>query len=142
MPKRQSRTKKLISTEIQGDDSYVVITMPTVQESRDMQERFREYQMIVDKAKAHVDQLSKSDDNPNGTLDAAIEAVYKAETALSDYQMNAISEYVNDWNWVGDDEKPLPSPGDSESIELLTMGELNYLVNAIMNSNEKKGKRG
>lgn len=141
MPKRVSRKKRLISTEVQGGDSYVVINMPTVKETRDKQVIMADYQQAVDIAEMAV-KSERNAESPNGNLIEAMNRLRKAETLLNDYAMTAIANYVVEWNWVGDDEKPLGQPNDPDVFAQLTMGEINYLTSEIMGLNEKKGKRG
>jgi len=61
--------------------------------------------------------------------------------ALSDSEKLArndrfIAEHVVDWNWVDDDDKPLPLPRDEPAIvDQLTREEIEYL-NALMTEGE------
>jgi len=96
---RRKNTVRVDTPEVQGDDSYVVVTQPTV----------REIRLI----------LAESGDNL-ATLNAAIKT---------------LAPHIREWDWVDDDDEPLPLPKDDESvIEQLTIGELNVLFTALVGS--------
>ena len=51
-----------------------------------------------------------------------------------------ITNHVIEWDWVGDDDQPLPLPKDDPSVfAVLTVQEVAFLTEAITGTAEKKG---
>lgn len=98
MPKRMN-TRRFVSTEMQGEDSYVVVSRLTVGEAKEI----------------HKIQSAKADDE-----DANIDDL---NAVLPLY-----AEHIKDWNWVDDDGKPLPLPNKDQTVlDRLTDAEFAYL---------------
>jgi hypothetical protein len=135
MPKRQSHTKTVISTELQGADSWVIINMPTVQEARAMDDQLKAYTRLVELAEHKVKSLlnSEHEDYANALSELAI-----AQETLGDFSVNILANYVKDWNWVDDDTNPLPPPSTEGIVDKLYMSEFKWLMSQVIGSDEKK----
>jgi hypothetical protein len=118
MPQR-IKNIHLVSTEIQGSDSWVDIKPLTVEQYN------RATDLVLEARESEVDQAVRA--------------------ALDLKQRELFAEVVAGWNWVDNDDKPLPSPAGNPGVfELLTMAELNYIGEAInkgMTIEKKDGKK-
>lgn len=85
--------RRFETPEVQGDDSYVVATLPTV----------GEVQPIVE-------------------MEAAGRDTFEAKRAI-------VTDHVVEWNWVGDDGRPLPV-----DVDLLTTDEYELLIDLLLGS--------
>ena len=126
MPVRQN-VRKIISTEVQGDDSFVSIISPKIEEVKAQQASM---QPLRDELAAIEAELKAS-----GLTDLEIKSHPRyaaANEKLSDAGTKLMVGYIKDWNWVDDDGKPLPKPSeDSSVINQLTVGELTWLSNSF-----------
>lgn len=105
MPRRQNRIRAA-TPDVQGEDSYVVVTLPTTQE-----------------LKAIIG-LDDSD-------------------GLQAFESGAglIRKHVREWNWVDDDDKPLPLPKDDpDVIGELTAQEFRTILDVMTGSADGKKK--
>lgn len=112
MPKRQS-VKKINSDEVQGEGSYIVITSPKVKE---MDKHRKELKPAYEKMQ------KLNDSNDTESLEY-LELSEQIETAGRDL----IIRFVKEWNWVDDDENPLPPPHEEGVLNMLTLQELKWL---------------
>jgi hypothetical protein len=110
MPQRQN-TRRFLSSAVQGDDSYVVVTRLTVGEAKNI----------------HKMQVARGEDNPDiDSLEAVIPLYI---------------QHIADWNWVDDDGKPLPLPKqDPGVIDQLTDQEFAYLGDILADEVEASGE--
>jgi hypothetical protein len=100
---RRKNRKRIQTASVQGDDSYVVVTLPSVADIR------------------------------------AIAALEGQNAEAFDGTVKIIAEHVHEWNWVDDDDKPLPSPvADPTVVELLTTEEYKLLVQLLLGSEETR----
>ena len=61
-----------------------------------------------------------------------IQRMVKEEISAFDLGGFLLKQNVLDWNWVDDDDEPLPNPQDDpDVIELLTDAEIEILGNAL-----------
>lgn len=103
MPARQN-LKTVASDEVQGDGSWV---------------KLRPYTVAQHNLRAVL-------------LRRAQAAETEAETQAIEAELWALfAEVVVSWNWVGDDDKPLPQPTDAGVYQLLTMPEMQFLGRAV-----------
>jgi len=106
MPKRQNIVR-LDSSEVQGEGSFVVVRAQSVREMRD---------------------LTKSD--AYRKLVTATDAV-DSQIAMFDLAPDTLKRIL-EWNWVDDDDEPLPLPKDDPEIfDKLTQQEFEFLVDAV-----------
>lgn len=128
MPKRQS-TKIIPTPEMQGDDSWIKVRPPTVKESKKHRNTLREIeQQLEDVLNAGGDALKEQE----------------LEDEKESLGLEFMSSFFVEWNWVDDDDKPLPQPlGNPDVFELCNAFEVKYLgelINNLMGSeDEKKG---
>ena len=67
-----------------------------------------------------------------------MEMVDNEAISAFDLGCHLLKQNVLEWNWVDDDDQPLPNPkDDTEVIELLTDDEIKILGEAIYNSELK-----
>lgn len=113
MPKRLS-TRKYISAEIQGEDSFIVVSRLTVGEAREIHK--------LNKRRQQADDGLEEEDAM-----AAVLPLY--------------AQHVIDWNWVDDEEEPLPLPGKNpEILDTLTDLEFSYIADILSGENEEEEK--
>ena len=85
--------RRFETTEVQGEDSYVIVALPTV----------GEVQPILE-------------------LEAAGRDTFEAKRAI-------VTDHIVEWNWVGDDSRPLPV-----DVDLLTTDEYELLIGLLIGS--------
>lgn len=139
MPKRQSHTKTVKSTELQGDDSWVIINMPTVEQARAMDDQMKAYSRQVDLAEHKVKSLANAEHEDYAS---ALTELALAQELLGDFSIGIIARYVMDWNWVDDEGVPLPKPHAEGVSDKLYMSEFRWLIAQIIGADEKKGQSG
>lgn len=105
MPKRQNRIRAA-TPDVQGDDSYIVVTLPTTQELK---------------------AIIRLEDSDN---------VQAFESGA-----DLIRNHLKEWNWVDDDEEPLPLPKDDmDVIGRLTAQEFRTVLDVMTGSADGKKK--
>jgi len=58
-----------------------------------------------------------------------------------EYNIKVLADHIVSWNWVDEDDMPLPLPKDDESvIGRLTDAEIEVLVNALGGEEEEEAK--
>jgi len=103
MPGRKN-TVRCVSEEVQGDDSFVIVRRVTVKEMQEVNTRRREAE----------------GDDPD------------VATSFYSWYANFVCQHVASWNWVDDEEAPLPQPKDAPEIyDSLTTAEISFLDHAI-----------
>jgi len=128
MPKRQT-TKKAMSTEIQGKGSWVKYKVPTVAV-------FRDFRQKIGSINERLEQLSKD----GQTNSEEFNSLAKQSEAIN---IDFMSEYITEWNWVSDEagEVPMPQPlGNKEVFYDLTTPEMVFLA-GLFNPDTKKKTR-
>lgn len=124
MPKRK-RTNRIDSPDVQGDDSWIELQLPTM---REMSEK----RTIIAHTQGQLDKLLA-----NGSDDTEALAELQQQQEALTYTM--FSEYIIDWNWVDDDDKSLPKPHNNPDIFAeLTSAEIQFLSNAFSMSEAVK----
>ena len=104
MPKRKSIVR-VLSDEVQGDGSWVIVALPTVAEMREIRKTFRE--------------------------------AAEAEKDTFDMGIILLKKYVKEWNWVFQDDQPMPQPkADPSIIEKLTDPESSFLSACITGTSQ------
>lgn len=117
MPKRQN-VKTYKSEEVQGDDSYVKVKMPSVEE----------FNAIMERSRRAVG-LAQSRDEV---------AIAQLEQEANETMANLVLE----WNWVDDDGNPLPQPfGNPAVFTRLTISEISFLGECMNPESGKKNGR-
>ena len=116
MPSRQ-RTRQITGGP-QGDDAFILVRYLTVGDSKAL---YAEGDALRKRAEASDDpELVK---------------------ALNEKANEMLAEFVMDWNWVDDDDKPLPKPkGKPAVFDLLLTNEIQWLTQAAIGGldDEKK----
>ena len=114
MPKRAT-VKRHETDEVQGEGSYVVVTGIKVKEIRQLRERAREVAATLKRGE-----------------DAEDFDEFEASLAL-------VAKHITDWNWVDDDEQPLPVPNEHpEVMDELTNEEAIFLTELLIGKDEAK----
>jgi hypothetical protein len=126
MPQRQS-TKRIVSTEVQGDDSYIELIAPKMDEMKQYREAMLPIQQRIEQMQA--EDVSESDPR-----------MVAAKEELNTRGAVLVSRYVKAWNWVDDDGNPLPPPSAPESYGMLNLREINWLTKQFEFSDAKKKK--
>jgi len=140
MPKRANKkVNRIISTEMQGDDSWVDILVLTVEEARELETQYNALGKRVNLAK-HEAEITQ--DSENGAYPKALQELESAQSALGDFTFAVLEKCVLDWNWVDDDENPLPKPTTEGAFQKLFMSEYTWLVKKSIGTDEKKETNG
>lgn len=126
MPKRQNN-QRIISTEMQGDDSWIEISSPTMGEMKD-------YRQKVHRLQERIEQLRQEGEKETSPRIQAInDEIGEAGKVL-------IAKYVKAWNWVGNDDEPLPQPFEPLAVDLITLREVRWIMKQFQfDDAEKKG---
>ena len=102
MAKRRVQ-KRFDTKDVQGKDSYVVMSSLRVGERRD----------YVEKSKGKNFSMMK-------------------------WGIDILTKHIIEWNWVGDDDEPLPTPRDDPKVmDDMTDEESELLVMLLTNSDTK-----
>ncbi len=111
MAKRQN-VQRIDSEVVQGKGSYVEIKRPTHGERKALLAQSGKYLgRVSDDGTFNTDGLSQDD---------LIE--------LNDFGIALLTQMIIGWDWVDDDDEPLPQPKDNpEVFDLLTDQELAFL---------------
>lgn len=118
MPKRRS-VIQIACDEVQGEDSWVKLRVLTYVEQRDMLKEARKRRKKR-REERRVDVEEFGDDDNLYDLGLAPEDM---DEILSKYV-----DHIVEWNWVDDDDKPLPQPGTVENpLTLLNTVEIAFL---------------
>lgn len=124
MPKRQN-VRRIDSLEVQGDDSWVEIVSPKIEEVKAQQASMQPIrdELATIELELKKEGLTQAEINSNPRYAAV-------NQRLSDEGTKLMAAYVKDWNWVDDDGEPLPKPaGNEKAFGQLTVGELTWLSN-------------
>ncbi len=126
MPKRQS-ARRIDSEEIQGDDSYIEIRFPKVKVMR----TYREQMTELSKTMEELQKVSIKDRNTTAILGLSTQV-----ELLGDELINA---HLKAWNWVDDDENPLPQPYEDDVLDMLETNERTWILQQFqISASEKK----
>lgn len=126
MPKRQS-TQRVMSPEMQGDDSWIEITAPTMEQMKGYRKQLRPLQ-------ERLEQLKKE-----GKTESSVE-VQEINEAIGEAGKILVSQYVKSWNWVDDDDVPLPQPSEKGAVDTLNLREIKWIMKQFQfDDSEKKG---
>lgn len=126
MPKRQNN-QHIISAEMQGDDSWIEIDSPTMGEMKDYRKNIHRLQERIEQLKA------EGEKEASPRIQAINDEIGEAGKVL-------IAKYVKAWNWVGNDDMPLPQPHEPGAVDLITLREVRYIMKQFQfDDAEKKG---
>lgn len=126
MPKRQS-TQRVMSPEMQGDDSWIEITAPTM-------EQMKGYRKQLKPLQERLEQLKKE-----GKTESSVE-VQEINEAIGEAGKSLVSQYVKAWNWVDNDDAPLPQPAEKGAVDTLNLREIKWIMKQFQfDDSEKKG---
>lgn len=124
MPKRQSVTR-IVSTEMQGDDSWIEIISPTMDE-------MSAYRSTLAPVQERIEQLQKEGASANDSR------IIKAREELNKAGESLISNFVKAWNWVDDNGDDLPQPHEQGAIGKLRISEINWISAQFDFGNKEK----
>lgn len=116
MPKRNAFTK-VVTSELQGDDSFVVYKPFTYDETRAFQKEALEKKSQYDNAlKAVATELNKSVDDltPEEIGTALLNS--GLENTMTDWINQIYAQRIVQWNWVDDDDLPLEQPSKDWTV--------------------------
>lgn len=126
MPKRLSN-QRIISSEMQGDDSWIEIIPPTMEE-------MKAYRKSVKPLQERLEQLKKE-----GKSLTSLE-ISEVNDAIDEAGKGLISQYVKAWNWVDNDDNPLPQPAEKGAVDKLNLREVKWIMKQFQfDDAEKKG---
>jgi len=124
MPKRSNTLTIFSPPELQGDDAFIVVRSPSTG-------TMQNYRELIGSL---IARQNKYADTPEFGL-KSIEIAGEVENAGH----NLIREHVISWNWVDDDDNPLPQPNEDGAIELLSVAERDWIMKQFQPKAEKKG---
>lgn len=123
LPKRQ-RTKRYSTEHLMGPGSYVVIKTISIGEAM----------AIEDAAKPPEMQPGMSEDEWQQCLD-------EHEEKVKHLNFQAMADCVVEWNWVDDNDTPLPQPrSNPEVFALLTPPEIDFIADKMGGETKNKKK--
>lgn len=130
MPKRQLARQRINSSEVMGEDSYVIVEFPTANES---QANARMLDNLQTNIKIAEDRYRDEPTRENKIrLDNAQDELNKAT-------MQMIADYLVEWNWVDFDDNPLEQPYKNPDIlGELVASEIRWLSNIFAGVSSKK----
>ncbi len=125
MPKRQS-ARRINSDVIQGEDSYIEIRFPKVGTMKAYRKSIAELSK----------EMEKLQENTVKDTSAILDLADKVELAGNEL----INAHLKAWNWVDDDETPLPQPDKNGVLDMLEIHERNWILQQFqVAATEKKG---
>lgn len=144
MPKRQ-RTRTIMGGP-QGDDAKLVIRKITIGESKAMQAEYEALQSqtaeVEKQLAATRQQLNEAVNGEAPTIAKELKTLQAKRDDLNNQANSLLAPFVMEWNWVDDDDEPLPQPREgAEVLDALLTDELNFIANAIGGGldDQKKG---
>ena len=124
MAKRRT-VRKVETPELQGEGSYVVITAVKVKEIR----KTRKLSLESEVKQQAYDKALAADEKP--------EEFEAFDGFASGLEM--IQQHVKDWNWVDDNDVPLPQlKTNPEVVDELSTEEVTFLANLLTGEEESK----
>lgn len=128
MAKRRTVVKHE-TDEIQGEDSYVVLSALKVKEIRNLRQVGKDERV---KARAWAKKQSKL--RGVDVDESEYEGADPFEGGLE-----ILSKHILDWNWVDDEDNPLPLPKDDPDVlGELTNDETDFLSDLMTGDQERK----
>jgi len=125
MAKRRS-IRRVDTEELQGEGSFVVVSAVKTKEIK----KTRKLSLEAEQAQKAVNKLRKAGDED-------IEDVESFDGFQAGLDM--IQRHLVDWNWVDDDDVPLPKPKDHpEVVDELSTDEVTYLADLLTGEGESK----
>lgn len=124
MPKR-IQAKRIITADVQGDDSWVDLIYPTKEEMETVTKANRPLQ----------ERLKVLKDSGVSGNDPEMQELNEK---LSAEGFTLITRYVKAWNWVDGEDNPLPPPNTEGVINKLTILEIKYLTSLFAFKDEEK----
>ena len=144
MPKRQ-RTRTIMGGP-QGDDAKLVIRKITIGEARDIQAEHEALQSqtaeVEKQLTATRQQLNEAVNGEAPTIAEELKTLLAKRDELNTQSIEFLAPFVLEWNWVDDDDEPLPQPKEDVGVlSSLMPDELNFIANAIGGGldDQKKG---
>lgn len=126
MPKRQT-IQRIISSEMQGDDSFIELVPPTM-------EQMKSYRNQIKPLQERLEQLKKE-----GKAESSIE-IQEINEAIGESGKGLIAQFVKSWNWVDNDDNPLPQPAEKGAVGALNVREVKWIMKQLQfDDAEKKG---
>lgn len=130
MPKRSSVKKVPTPVEIMGEDAYVIYRPITVQEARDLRSKAGE---IEKQTQSALEKYAKENNKAIADLTDSDKDKAYGDSGLTDELVNyadrEFSKYILEWNWVDDNDEPMPMPKDDYTVMgKLYPHEYNYIM--------------
>jgi len=139
MAKRQ-RTRRVTPT-VQGVDSFVEIRELTVGEAKVFQRERERLDAKQRRLQAQRAQLQEAADlnGEAAEMDAQIADLIEEVNQTAN---KALAEMVIAWDWVDDDDNPLPQPHNNPDVlDLLIPSEVEFIVDALKGEGDEKKVR-
>jgi hypothetical protein len=118
----RTRTKKVESSDIQGEGSYIALRLPTRGEVKALYREGRALQRATERA----GELEEA-----GQQEEADQLLDETMTKNDARSAELVIQHLVEWNWSGDDGKQLDRPKSIEDIDALTSAEADFLINAV-----------
>lgn len=128
MPKRQ-RVVRHASNEVQGQGSWVEMRSMDVREARE--------QRTASLA------IYEKHGVPHDTKPEDFDQFPEFVSEFGEFTQASMGKIFVAWNWVDDDDQPLPQPGADGSMDALTTMEISFLTRlmrqaTLANEDQKK----
>lgn len=126
MPKRLS-TQRVMSPEMQGDDSWIDLISPTMEQMKDYRKQIKPLQKRLEQLKSEGKKETSSE-------------IQEINEAMGEKGKGLIAQFVKAWNWVNDADEPLPQPAEKGAVDLLNLREVKWIMKQLQfDDSEKKG---
>jgi len=137
MPSRKVK-KRIKTEEVQGKDSYVVMTSLKVYEMRSLRKKQADSRKQRNDYQKTLQAYSAALESGKTTADLVIpeepDYIDPVEEGLE-----LLKQHVIEWNWVDDEGEPLPQPKDDpEVIYQMTDDETKFLTEILSGEREAK----
>ena len=141
MPKRSSVKIATTPVEIMGEDAYVKYRPLTMNEARELREKVG---AIEEKRQsALTDYCGKNDKVITELTDDERNTAY-TEAGLTDELLDfadrEFSKFIIEWNWVYDDDTPMPQPSEDYKVLGQLYGHEYRYIMSLFNPDENTEK--
>lgn len=134
MPSRQFR--RIETPELQGDDSFVLVRSISVEKARELRLAISEINSENEKAIKEFETTNDvilSEDERDDFL-----VTTGREDKVNKLMAGLLSTLIVQWNWVDDNNNPLPQPKDDPGVFAKLTTDEYLFVSSLLSGNSEK----